>query len=572
MSSLKETNTYSPSITAVDANNDVPNNQLANRTLYLKTLVDNLQSYVNTFKNDNTTTLNSLQKSVASLQSSLNTLAATSGAMDEKSILATLATLTTTIQTLQSQLATHTHNYAGSAKPGGDAATINIADDSISKTSLVGVTDINPNKLRKNNNISMENNVLSSEIFKGNLNGVADTAKTLYYKPKITLSGDVLGTINFVGDTDVVINTTLKEQTVSAGEYGSLGNYTLSSTGSFTVPDITVNSSGMITKIRNRTISLPSDLGINGITSSENTDKKIYVLGASEQSEHAQVFSRNGIYIKDGMLYSSDSQVVNLNGFQAIKNKTYEGYELGDACARGVDETVGGTKDDNRLVTSNSLYRHKHKYAMSDSVDGKASYSDITIDNKNLMYMVGNNDNNGKLLKNTNIYMKENGLFSNDLTAKDNMYIPGGKIWIDSVEVPVDENAWAGNADISSDTSDYAHKTREVSLADGLTVFDGTLLAYKANGYVLADNKDINTCDNVVIAATDGVNGTVKIIDFGVYTLADVTHDGMNCYVGNNGEICFGELQGNGIYNKKIGYVEHSHLIFNPSQYAVYLK
>ena len=74
-------------------------------------------------------------------------------------------------------------------------------------------------------------------------------------------------------------------------------------------------------------------------------------------------------------------------------------------------------------------------------------------------------------------------LFSNDLTAVENMYIPGGKIWIDSVEVPVDDNAWSGKADIAEDTSNYAKKTRDVPLASGLQVFEGTLLVYQKNGY-----------------------------------------------------------------------------------------
>lgn len=572
MASITEINTYSPSISKVDPNNDIANQQLANRTLYLKTTLDNLQSYVNTFKSDSTKNISDIQRAIQSLQNEIDALNSTSSAMDEQKILSDLSTLTSSVGALQVGLNTHTHNYAGSAKPGGDAGTIDVVDDSISKNYLVGTNVSTSNKLRRNSNITMENDSLSAPEFIGDLTGTADNAKKLFYQPKITLSGDVVGSVDFEGDKDIVINTSIKEQDVSPGEYGAIGNYTLSSSGSFTVPDIVVNALGMITKIRNRTISLPNNMGLNGVTSSKNTEKKIYVLGASEQADKSSVYSQNGVYIDEHTLYSNDKEVVNISDFQSLVNKTYEGYELAEACTRGVDEKVGGTKDDNRLVTSNSLARHKHNYALSDTVDGKALYANITTDNVNKMFLVTNNDDQGKLTKNTEIYVKGEGLFSNDLTAVENMYIPGGKIWIDSVEVPVDDNAWSGKADIAEDTSNYAKKTRDVPLASGLQVFEGTLLVYQKNGYVLADNKTADTCDNIVIAATDGLAGTVGIIDVGVYNLNDSTHDGENCYVGSNGQIEFGAITTSGLYSKKIGFVEGSFLIFRPSPFVIYIK
>jgi hypothetical protein len=572
LASVTETNTYSPSISKVDPNNDIANQQLANRTLYLKTALDTLQNYVNTFKTDTTKDVNDVQRTIKTLQEEIDKFNSTSSAMDEKKIISELDSLTTAVTALQSSMLSHTHNYAGSAKPSGDASTVDIVEDSISKNFLIGTNALTANKIRRNSNISMENGALSAQEFIGGLTGTADSAKKLYYKPKITLSGDVVGSIDFEGDKDIIINTSIKEQSVSPGEYGAVGNYTLSSTGSFTVPDITVNTLGIITKIRNRTITLPNNMGINGITSSKNTDKKIFVLGASEQAEKSSVYSQNGVYIDEHNLYSNDKEVVNLSDFQSLTNKTYEGYELAEACSRGVDEKVGGTKDDNRLVTSNSLARHKHNYAISDSVDGKSLYVNISVDNTNKTFLVNNNDEQGKLTKNTNIYVKGKGLFSEDLTATENMYIPGGKIWIDSVEVPIDDNAWSGKADIAEDTGNYAKKTRVVPLATGLSVFEGTLLVYQKDGYVLADNKTAETCENVVIAATDGITGTVGVIDVGVYNLSDSTHDGENCYVGEKGKIVFGAITTSGLYSKKIGFVEGSYLVFRPSQFTVYIK
>lgn len=471
MASINETNEYSPSITKVDANNDVPNQQLANRTLYLKTTLESLQSFLNTYRTKNDTNYADLKNNVDKLTQTLKEMNETAKAMDEKTIISNLNMINKSLDELKTNLVNHTHNYAGSIKAGGDANSVDVKPDIISNLCAVGVTEAIPNKLRVNNKITFENDTISAKIFNGDLTGIAAKAINLSNNPTITLTGDVVGSVKFEGDKDVVINTSLKEQSVSAGEYGAIGNYTLGNEGSFTVPDITVNGLGLITKIRNRTISLPKNLGINGITSSLPTDKKIYILGTSEQAEKSATYTQNDVFIRDRHIYSNGNEVVNVKDFQNLKNKTYEGYELNDACARGVDETIGGSKDDARLITSNALYRHKHQYALSDSTDGRALYVKVTEDNKNIGYLVTNNykkDNGDKsssiLTKNTNVYVQGKELHVPDMYAKDNMYIPGGKIWIDSIEVPVEEDAWIGNTPITEDTSEIPKKSTEVVL------------------------------------------------------------------------------------------------------------
>lgn len=281
MASINETNEYSPSITKVDANNDVPNQQLANRTLYLKTTLESLQSFLNTYRTKNDTNYADLKNNVDKLTQTLKEMNETAKAMDEKTIISNLNMINKSLDELKTNLVNHTHNYAGSIKAGGDANSVDVKPDIISNLCAVGVTEAIPNKLRVNNKITFENDTISAKTFNGDLTGIAAKAINLSNNPTITLTGDVVGSVKFEGDKDVVINTSLKEQSVSAGEYGAIGNYTLGNEGSFTVPDITVNGLGLITKIRNRTISLPKNLGINGITSSLPTDKKIYILGTS---------------------------------------------------------------------------------------------------------------------------------------------------------------------------------------------------------------------------------------------------------------------------------------------------
>ena len=95
---LTETDIYSPSITSVDINNDVPNQQLANRTLYLKTSLEALKNYLATYKTDHTKEYNDLKNKVDKLSTDLTTLSNTSSAMDEKSILAQLKCITKWIE------------------------------------------------------------------------------------------------------------------------------------------------------------------------------------------------------------------------------------------------------------------------------------------------------------------------------------------------------------------------------------------------------------------------------------------------------------------------------------------
>jgi len=574
---LTEQNIYSPSIDSVDINNDVPNQELANRTFYLKTSLEALKNYVATYKTDHSKEYDTLKSKVDKLDNNLTTLSNTSSAMDEKSILAQLKSITNDVTVLQKEMKSHTHMYAGSKKPGGDANSVDVITDNLTEYGLIGSMDAMPNKLRRSSKISLENDTLKAPKFVGDLTGTADEAKKFHNPITVTLTGDIVGSAKIDGADDVVITTAMRTQSVNEGEYGTIGDFTLGTTGSFTVPDITVNSLGLVTEIHNRTISLPNNLGINGITSSLPTKKKLYILGTSEQATKASTYTQDLVYIDEHHLFSNGKEVVNLTDYQGLKNKTYEGYVLADACARGVDETIGGSPDDNRLVTSNALYRHKHNYALADSVDGRSLYSKIDIDNDNTNYFVGNNDKKGELKKNTNVYARGTGLYSKDLYATDNMYIPGGKIWIDSNKVPVDEDAWAGNADIAEDKTGIARTTQQVKLnpaykgtnTTDIKIHAGDLLVYKTSGYEPANNKSIANCDNVVLATTDGISQDIAIMYSGRFDLGTSSYNGKNCYVGDNGKISFVPITTKGRVRKKIGFVEGNMLIFNPNTVAI---
>lgn len=70
---------------------------------------------------------------------------------------------------------------------------------------------------------------------------------------------------------------------------------------------------------------------------STNSSSKLFLIGATSQAASPQTFSHDTAYIgTDGHLYSNGKQVINLSDSQALTNKTYNGYTLAAACARGV--------------------------------------------------------------------------------------------------------------------------------------------------------------------------------------------------------------------------------------------
>jgi len=129
---------------------------------------------------------------------------------------------------------------------------------------------------------------------------------------------------------------------------------------------ITVNGVGQAISIdKNVDISVPtrvSDLtNDSGFVTSDtkntagstNTSRKIFLIGATSQAANPQTYSRSTAYVgTDGHLYSNNLQVVNLSGSQALTNKTYNGYTLAAACAKGVDTSIAAGSSSTNVPTS----------------------------------------------------------------------------------------------------------------------------------------------------------------------------------------------------------------------------
>lgn len=111
---------------------------------------------------------------------------------------------------------------------------------------------------------------------------------------------------------------------------------------------------------------------------------------------------------------------------------------------------------------------------------------------------------------------------------------------------------------------------RTVNLAEGVSCTRGTLLGYKAGGFVKATMLDYTTLSDVVIALGDSHNGKVKVLEQGQYAVQDEP-DGKTVYVGEDGVYRTTPPNTAGNYVKVVGYIEGYIMQFHPDSLAIQL-
>lgn len=122
----------------------------------------------------------------------------------------------------------------------GTSRGINISDASGTNNSSIINVDGSANVTLK----------LPSTI-KATLSGNASTATEFRDNKSVTLTGDVTGTASSKGGW--IVATTLANSGVTAGSYGPTANVTGNNNTTISVPQIKVNSKGLVTSITNRT-------------------------------------------------------------------------------------------------------------------------------------------------------------------------------------------------------------------------------------------------------------------------------------------------------------------------------
>ena len=563
---LVENNVYSPAISKVDTNNDEANLQLANRTRYLNNALNGLQNYLSTVKDDTDYQIEQLTKRINQIKAVIGEGSSSTSISTSDDVVRAVNKLLNDVSNLETLLQNHTHNYAGSLKPAGPANEVSVTDDTVNRLSLLGTDNSHPTVIKRNPQIYIEENDIHAERFHGYLDGEAAAAESLSHEPNITLSGDIRGSAAFTGSNDVNIVTSLQEQNISPGEYGESRNYTLDIDGSVVIPSITVNSAGIITRIQNRVVALPSNLGTNNTISAQQDTRKIYMIGASSQGRYASTYSQIGVYAKSNYLYSNNDKVATLTEKQDLLNKTINGYIPNDAMEYTVDKTIGGTIDSNSLITSDAVARHTHSYASAKTPSGAAESVEITPAALDDSYRVVINKDNKLYV--SSISIKNETLIGKSLMATENMYIPGGKIWIENVEPSTDSGGNLYPGDFLN-PDDFVKRVSTEKLHEQETkCAAGQLLSYHSGGYLLADNSSKTTCRNLAIALDDSQEKVMDVMILGAYNLGTDYYDGAEAYVGKNGDIVYGKPQGNEIIIRKVGYVRRNYLIFNPENEA----
>ena len=111
---------------------------------------------------------------------------------------------------------------------------------------------------------------------------------------------------------------------------------------------------------------------------------------------------------------------------------------------------------------------------------------------------------------------------------------------------------------------------RDVTVAAGVNCKRGTLLGYKAGGYVLADNTDYTSLQGLVLALGEPTDNKVHVLARGSYATNEFD-DGKTCFVGTDGAVVTAYPNVSGNYVKVIGFMEGNTLQFQPDSIAIQL-
>lgn len=104
-----------------------------------------------------------------------------------------------------------------------------------------------------------------------------------------------------------------------------------------------------------QTVTIP-DNDTKNTAGSTDSSSKLFIIGATSQAANPQTYSQDTAYVgTDGHLYSNSKQVVNLSDTQALTNKTYNGYTLGNASAKTVDNSISDGSTSTNLPTSKAV-------------------------------------------------------------------------------------------------------------------------------------------------------------------------------------------------------------------------
>lgn len=110
---------------------------------------------------------------------------------------------------------------------------------------------------------------------------------------------------------------------------------------------------------------------VNTTGALNDTTNLLYLVGATAQNTSTVTNTNQNVYISNNKVYSNALETVNLSDSQALTNKTYEGYTLGDACEATISTTLDSTTPNGNLPTNNAVRSY---------VSGEVGYLQTMID------------------------------------------------------------------------------------------------------------------------------------------------------------------------------------------------
>ena len=199
---------------------------------------------------------------------------------------------------------------------------------------------------------STDRTITLSEAYKGTVTSVTLTSGT-----GITVSNSG-SAITSSGSRTITLNTAATD-TIGGIKIGKdNSSYAVTAATSSISADVTSGKyyAVEIDKDDKAFVYVPwTDNNTKNTAGSTDTSSLIYLIGATSQAANPTTYSHDTAYVgTDGHLYSNSKQVVNLSDTQALTNKTYNGYTLAAACAKGVATSVAS--GNTSLVTSGAVY------------------------------------------------------------------------------------------------------------------------------------------------------------------------------------------------------------------------
>ena len=422
---------------------NVPHEQLTNRTAYLKAMLENADSRLTNLSarldNTQTTMLNevaALHNQDTVLQEEINRVER-NGMEADNALSNRIVQLSARVDDIEERLNTHVHNYAGSDSPGGDALTLRTTPGG-DRMYLVGVTPSAITSVQRSTTVQVIGSTVKAAEFDGDLRGSATMAGRLKTPFNLTVSGDVSGLAVIDGSVDVNLALTLSRQpAVHAGWYGPREDITMDNVTSFIMPAMHINASGIVTDIEEHVVTLPS-LTRSRTTGALQADGKLLLIGAEAAEDVSVTHTQEGAYVIDGQLYSLDEPVVSVYRQQDIVNKTYNGFTLGSACERGVDNTPGGTLGSQALITSDAVAQALLSVSTeitSGLITGVTTGDATTAGNLLVADKEAHKMGMSSATVTADGELRADTVAVNTMKVANELNIPGGKLWIDTAVV-----------------------------------------------------------------------------------------------------------------------------------------